>query len=510
MKRAALLLAVISSLIFGSVSFAAVKAGTTCTKVGATSVVSNKKFTCIKLGKKLVWDKGISIIKPSVPPISPARPDANLPITPPAVPTEGDRCETLGSEIKFNFGKIVCKYVKNMEMKFVLEKGLRDSISNTTSPDTLDTCRIKDMRTTFTTPESIAFPVRPHALVNKGVINWAVVPIDFSDAPGIGKPSDLYRAELAKIDDWLHWYSNGKLRINWILKDEWIRAPLESQNYNWVHPGSFGSSVFEPEQLMNELANIGENNFDYQNLDAVHYFYPHSVSKIYDALTTYSSITTKKIANKGLMNTANGYWLTNPINRQLTWAWMIHEIGHPMGLAGHFPINPYQYGIMQNQGGMGLGLHAWDSLILDWINENQVYCIDSKNINGQKIELVPVEREQIGTRAVMIKLSDNKVLVVESHKSDKWSFNMPLQNNGVMAFLVDTTKNTDRRDENLEFDAYLDKTAWNLQVDDFSNRKVKNRQLSSIMYLGDSISVEGFRVTFLSTGDNDSVLLTKL
>jgi hypothetical protein len=42
-------------------SFSATKAGAKCTKVGIKSVVGNKTFTCIKSGKKLVWNKGVAI-----------------------------------------------------------------------------------------------------------------------------------------------------------------------------------------------------------------------------------------------------------------------------------------------------------------------------------------------------------------------------------------------------------------------------------------------------------------
>ena len=42
---------------------AAVKAGAKCTKAGATASVGGKKFTCIKSGKKLVWNKGTTIKK---------------------------------------------------------------------------------------------------------------------------------------------------------------------------------------------------------------------------------------------------------------------------------------------------------------------------------------------------------------------------------------------------------------------------------------------------------------
>jgi hypothetical protein len=39
---------------------AAVKAGSSCSSAGKTSVVFSKTYTCIKSGKKLVWDKGIA------------------------------------------------------------------------------------------------------------------------------------------------------------------------------------------------------------------------------------------------------------------------------------------------------------------------------------------------------------------------------------------------------------------------------------------------------------------
>lgn len=44
-------------------SGATAKAGATCTKLKATQIVGTKKFTCIKTGKKLVWDKGITVPK---------------------------------------------------------------------------------------------------------------------------------------------------------------------------------------------------------------------------------------------------------------------------------------------------------------------------------------------------------------------------------------------------------------------------------------------------------------
>jgi hypothetical protein len=49
-------------------TFAAVKAGGTCSKLNSTTTASGKKFTCIKSGKKLIWNKGIAVSnKPTTP-----------------------------------------------------------------------------------------------------------------------------------------------------------------------------------------------------------------------------------------------------------------------------------------------------------------------------------------------------------------------------------------------------------------------------------------------------------
>ena len=46
-----------------SPAYGAVKAGAACTKAGSTSVASGKKYTCIKSGKKLAWNKGVQEIE---------------------------------------------------------------------------------------------------------------------------------------------------------------------------------------------------------------------------------------------------------------------------------------------------------------------------------------------------------------------------------------------------------------------------------------------------------------
>jgi hypothetical protein len=86
MTRSRLFIALLLSMSLMTVpSFAAVKAGAKCTKAGITSVSGGKKFTCIKSGTKLVWNKGVAVKKPS--PVATPTPTPTPSPTPEPTPT---------------------------------------------------------------------------------------------------------------------------------------------------------------------------------------------------------------------------------------------------------------------------------------------------------------------------------------------------------------------------------------------------------------------------------------
>ncbi len=90
----ACVLALVVGIVAAPQSSAAVKAGATCKKAGIQSVSSGRTFTCIKQGKKLVWNKGV-VVKarpaanpsPSAAPAPVASPSPAPTFTPPARPT---------------------------------------------------------------------------------------------------------------------------------------------------------------------------------------------------------------------------------------------------------------------------------------------------------------------------------------------------------------------------------------------------------------------------------------
>lgn len=76
MRRRALIATLFLALIWqvpASVA-ATVKPGIKCSKIGATSIVNNFKFTCVKKGKLLVWNAGVKIVKANPTPATSATP----------------------------------------------------------------------------------------------------------------------------------------------------------------------------------------------------------------------------------------------------------------------------------------------------------------------------------------------------------------------------------------------------------------------------------------------------
>jgi hypothetical protein len=85
MKKILLIIIATSILIAPLNAMAAVKAGDSCKKVGSTATSGGKKYTCIKNGKKLVWNKGVNVAASKPSPVATPTPTSTP--TPSASPT---------------------------------------------------------------------------------------------------------------------------------------------------------------------------------------------------------------------------------------------------------------------------------------------------------------------------------------------------------------------------------------------------------------------------------------
>ena len=88
---------------------AAPKAGNSCSKLGAIQNYNGEKFTCIKSGKKIIWNKGVLIPtpKPSISPIE-TKSDLDVDGYPKNIPAPGRSCPTEGDKSSYNNQPLVC------------------------------------------------------------------------------------------------------------------------------------------------------------------------------------------------------------------------------------------------------------------------------------------------------------------------------------------------------------------------------------------------------------------
>jgi hypothetical protein len=463
-------------------AFGAVKAGASCTKAGSTSTSAGKTFTCVKSGKKLLWDKGVTIAKPaSQPSVSPS-------------PTP----EQSGSGVS--------------------------PVTFLNSPEPLNNCRVPDARKTkMNVPQAITYPVtsgmQPVTIPNTGAINVAIIPIDFSDVPGTQSPASIIDPEIAQSKKWIEQFSNGKSTYNFQTTNKWIRAAKASNFYIWTHPGHSGNpisgSIGGPERsavaIATELMQSAEKDFDYRNLNIVFFVYPKNVVNIYDAVTQFGPVQTN-IGTVNIQINATGAWLYQsnfPI-----WAWFIHENMHPTGLAGHAPNDGSTFNIMTNQAGASLVLDTWDQATLDWQAENEIYCVSKENLTMIDIPIQSLESlSTIGTKAIFLKLSPQEVLVIESRKYDYWSQGwngypgLPKDFHGLLVYLVNTSVDMNRVESTGGFAVY--QTDPNLDNGIYRGPYSPEFKLNSVIKEGQVMQSSGISIKLLKAGETDIVRISK-
>ena len=167
MRKSALVAILISALLIPvSAQGATAKAGAKCTKLKSTQVVAGKKYTCIKSGKKLVWDKGVKVVvKPTPKP---------TPTTPPVVVKKSQ-------EIKFSVPPFVY---------FTTE---------TSSPDAAELVTTAGLKVTYSASGACSFNSATNSLSLTSIGTCSLTGSQAGDADYLPAPSVTKTFEVKKM-----------------------------------------------------------------------------------------------------------------------------------------------------------------------------------------------------------------------------------------------------------------------------------------------------------------------
>lgn len=544
-KHLRLVALLIPLVLIASSSSAAVKAGSGCTKVGSKSVSGGKSYTCIKSGKKLIWDKGVAVAKPSVAKPTPT-PSASASAAPVVVQVkEGDSCEKMGAQTKSSNNLFECRRIVGNKLVYIPIANNFAPVMNPSSPDSLATCQLPDMRANkLWMRPGIAYPPTPFpGFAATGTFKVIVVGFDFSDAEGTGSPSSYWNSDIKNATEWISWYSNDKVKYNFVTVDKWLRAPrpaaaYENQNESSKAAGSntLSEGGVSDAEKTNSFLKLLEAETDISNTTAIWIYHPPTVvgkltGQWYDRDVQYVSPKYGKIS-ASLFAIGGDTWYS----MRTRWGYLMHEMLHSHGIFGHSPKIPWRIGILSTGDSWSTALLSWDSLATGWTDPNELYCVNKSKVTSTDIKLVPLEREQEGYRVAMIKLNEHKLLMVESHRKDKWSDGLAPGFTGVMVTLVDTTKNTTW--DNPEGFANPSSVGVALKIPGVNHGPYQSvgaphpnpgREYQGVgvingigvsgdkegwdqnyfMYQGESITYEGIKISLLSTQDNDTIRIEK-
>jgi M6 family metalloprotease-like protein len=343
---------IVLSSVLSTPAFSAVKAGATCKKIGSISTSAGKKFTCVKSGKKLVWDKGVLVTKPISSPTPSPKPSP-LP-TPSASPTP----TPTPTEV-----------VKDLSQS--------PAISTSFQYSNINTCKISDA--TLRPDTSNGFPRPSGVFADKTSAKILLLPVSFSDF--VFDETDLARVKRS-LDEMSNNYkglSYGKFSLVFEIPDKlkWITMSGTADSYNLVNvqPQQNNSAFVEKLFLQSDLA-INFDNYDAVILETANFRssgggqgFPGTEFKTRNGIA-------KRVSLESGENAGRSYVIT-------------HELGHTLfGLEDLYvfqninkptppdvqPAGPWD--LMSS--GNSLNFFGWTRFLNGWIEDSEVNCVTSQ------------------------------------------------------------------------------------------------------------------------------------
>ena len=332
-------------------SFAAVKAGAKCTKAGATANAGGKKFTCIKSGTKLVWNKGVAIIAAAPKPL----------------PTQD---------------------AKN-EVKNLLASDAR--IAPASALTSIATCKTVDITPDYRESglrHRNGFPRPPEAITGKKTGKILVIPMSFVDIPfyaekvlrGQVMSSDveLLNEVIPRVKEGFKTASSGRfeLIIDVLPKSEWWTFDIENPL----------SGVWGTDNISRilELIRKYKSDFVFDGYDS-YVFLTGNGTMTSQGLGTAQGDLAIKVENSKT-GTFNAMYIAGGLQQATLW---VHELGHSFfGLEDLYLFSEVFSGSSSNRSELGVpmgwdlmassnrgGLLEWNKFLMGWIEDSEVRCL---------------------------------------------------------------------------------------------------------------------------------------
>ena len=430
-----------------STSSAAVKAGAACSKLNSTASASGKKFTCVKSGKKLLWNKGV---------ILPAK--TTTPEIPDPVITESS------------------SYLATSECKLARSGNNSDLY--------------------------IGFPRDSKFAPAIGDRKTVVLFVDFADlSPNPKALSEMKNVQIPHAEKTFQMISYGKYRLKFDLVEKVYRLPSTSDSYLKAgfdnHELSKVARAMDHQKIISETVKAADADIDFSKYDFLNIITPDWKESVEAGVSGAPNLNvdgkTFFLSNSG----PAGDYIGDPKFINFT----THEIGHIIGLTHIYDYYNQQYSATWDFMGATFAmtdLIGWNKFYLSWIEDSQVNCLSSASTTQSVHLLTSVGSSTPGTKMVIIKLSPTTALGIENRRQTEID-KLKTSDEGVIVYKIDTTKVSGTG-------AIQALSNLNKLMPD----RVGNAAPLSTMTPGESITTDGFTIKVLKRSTNgDFISISK-
>ncbi len=398
MKRTLAIL-VTTVLLGSSISLpaqAAMKAGTSCKKLGQTSISSGKKYTCIKSGKKLIWNKGVitKSLKPT--PFPSLSSTSNMPT-----------------------------YKLTDSSKF----------------QSMNSCEVSS---SLISGEHLGIPRPDGVIESTGNLRAITLFVFFDDLPFEQRQIDEWKNnQIPTFERFAQSMSYGKLNFKVDILDKPLRIDKSVLSYNLdTAHGAPQKPNADIGGLIRDAIAVADPLVDFSRYEFVNVV-TASTTKIGFEGAYGGSVTTAIADGKQFKRVTFGpirQYVDDP-NQKI---WLLHEVGHLWGLIHPFNVDGSTWG---NPGypkfsAMASGISrapeflAWERFVLKWLSEDQVACVSYPTETEYTVKLTDISLNTSGIKMIAIKVSKNEVLVLESRRQSLDS-RINKEEEGVFAYYID-------------------------------------------------------------------------
>jgi len=478
---------------------ASVKAGGTCTKLGATSVAAGKKYTCVKSGSKFIWNRGVIENSSSKKSETPAPTAQNYTFKhfcdpDPFVPDKWKPWQD--TEKKLDGCPPPYRYL----VKELGSAKPKINQSNLNELQSIEACKNLNSRIRPGRALIGATKSRPTVI--------QVVPFYMNNGAPTTTPaqdwSDAIQFALEAIANMNDQGSAIQIR----MPEAYIYVNDDLKRFNLGNSTKHGdaSGLESRWDLINTVTKVADLSIDFTGADVVWFLAPSNVKR---TLLSNQIGTGRPLVTNEKTFYVNTY-ISSPISDLSNEGFQprepfgfVHELMHLFDTADdHYGDHKNDLGTggWGNMSGAQVDFLAWDKWTFGWISDQQVRCAptNATSIHWIKPSTIKGSYEKL----LMIPISNSKFLAVESVRNSGFNFKIPVPMLGAIVYLIDT---------NVLDQQFVNGGGINILCP--TNRSCDYAPMihsfplgGAALKPGESITAQGFQISILESGEFGDVV----